>query len=91
MIITMRIGAPAEEIEAVADAIRDKGFEPLVLPGEDRTAIGIPATLNAAEREDLEAMIGAMSGVSKVTQTSRPYKLASREVHPTPTIVSAGR
>ncbi|RYG34198.1 3-deoxy-7-phosphoheptulonate synthase [bacterium] len=86
----MRIGAPTEEIEAVAGAIRDKGFDPLVLPGEDRTAIGIPSTLNAAQREDLEAMIGAMSGVSKVTQTSRPYKLASREYHATPTVVTAG-
>ncbi|CAN5613755.1 3-deoxy-7-phosphoheptulonate synthase [soil metagenome] len=90
MIIVMRLGASPEEVEGVASAIRGKGFEPLVLPGEDRTAIGIPATLDAAQREDMEALIGSLPGVSKVTQTSRPYKLASREYHPTPTIVKAG-
>jgi 3-deoxy-7-phosphoheptulonate synthase len=87
MIIVMQLGASPDQIEAVAAAIKAKGLEPLVLPGEDRTAIGIPATLNNDLRTDLEAQIGAMEGVSKVTQTSRPYKLASREFHREDTVV----
>lgn len=87
MIITMRVGATPELAEAVADAIRARGIEPLVLPGQDRTAVGIPATLSADQRADLEAAIGAMEGVSLVTQTSRPYKLASREFHPEDTVI----
>lgn len=87
MIILMRLGASAEQIEAVCAVIRDHGADPLVLPGEDRTAVGIPASLNADQRANLEAAIGALEGVSKVTQTSRPYKLASREFHPEPTII----
>ena len=87
MIIVMRLDATAEQIDSVAKFIRDKGFDPLVLPGEGRTAIGIPASLSSDQRTDLEVQLGLMEGVSKVTQTSRPYKLASREFQPEDTIV----
>lgn len=87
MIILMKFGASQVEIDSVAEAIRSRGLDPLILPGEDRLAIGIPAALNNDLRTDLEALVGAMEGVSKVTQTSRPYKLASREFHPEDTVV----
>jgi 3-deoxy-7-phosphoheptulonate synthase len=87
MIILMQFGATEAQIESVASAIRVRGLDPLVLPGEDRVAIGIPAALNNDLRTDLEASLGAMEGVSKVTQTSRPYKLASREFHRADTTV----
>lgn len=88
MIILMQFGATQTQIDAVAEAIRMRGHDPLVLPGEDRWAVGIPSSLNNDQRLDLEAMIGAMEGVSKVTQTSRPYKLASREFHREDTVVT---
>lgn len=88
MIILMQFGAPQVQIDAVADAIRARGLEPLILPGEDRWAIGIPASLDNDQRLDIEAAVGAMEGVSKVTQTSRPYKLASREFHKENTVVT---
>jgi 3-deoxy-7-phosphoheptulonate synthase len=87
MIIVMQLGAAQEQIDLVADAIRRRGIEPLVLPGQDRVAIGVPASLNNDQRLDLEALLGAMEGVSKITQTSHPYKLASREFHKTDTVV----
>ncbi len=87
MIILMQFGASAEQIDAVAQTIRRHGVEPLVLPGEDRVAIGIPASLSNDQRTDIEAQVGALEGVSKITQTSRPYKLASREFHREDTIV----
>jgi 3-deoxy-7-phosphoheptulonate synthase len=86
----MKLGSTEAEIQAVAEVIRQHGTEPLVLPGEDRCAIGIPAALGNDLRVTLEAMISAMPQVSKVTQTSRPYKLASREFHPQDTIVEVG-
>ena len=46
MIILMRLAATKEQIDQVCDVIRQHGVEPLVLPGEDRVAIGIPAALN---------------------------------------------
>ena len=87
MIITMQVGASPEQIEAVADAIRQQGLEPLVLPGEDRTAIGVPSALSSDQRNTLETVVGALEGVNKITQTSRPYKLASTEFHRAKTVV----
>jgi 3-deoxy-7-phosphoheptulonate synthase len=84
----MQLGAAQEQIDLVADAIRSRGLEPLVLPGQDRVAIGIPASLSHDQRTNLEALLGAMDGVSKITQTSHPYKLASREFNKLDTIVT---
>ena len=81
MIIVMQIGATQEQIDLVADAIRSKGVEPLIMPGQDRVAIGIPASLDNDQRTDLTAVLGVIEGVSKITHTSHPYKLASREFH----------
>ncbi len=87
MIILMKLGATEADMQAVAEAVRQRGIEPLMLPGEDRAAIGIPAALTNDQKTDLEALVSAMPQVSKVTQTSQPYKLASREFHPQDTIV----
>ena len=88
MIIVMQLDASEQQIQAVCDVIREQGHEPLVLPGENRVAIGVPAALGADEREMLEALIGSLSGVSKITQTSRPYKLASLEFNRVNTTVN---
>ena len=90
MIIVMQVDATPAQIEAVAQAIRDLGVDPLVLPGEDRTAIGIPAALSSDKKENLEAILGDLSGINKITQTSRPYKLASLEFHRAKTVVNVG-
>ncbi len=87
MIVLMRMGATPAQIDAVAQVIRDSGHEPLVLPGGDRLAVGIPDALGADERVRLESVLSRMDGVSLVTQTSRPYKLASVEFHPERTLV----
>lgn len=87
MIIVMQLGAAQTQIDLVAETIRSRGLEPLVLPGQDRVAIGVPASLTNDQRTDLEAVLGTMEGVSKVTQTSHPYKLASREFHKADTVV----
>jgi len=85
MIVVMQVGATEAQIQAVADAVRAKGYEPLVMPGENRTAIGIPAALSADQRSTLESVIGRLDGVNKITQTSHSYKLASWEYHVQPT------
>lgn len=82
MIILMQMGASEGQIQAVVDILRERGIDPLVLPGEDRLAIGIPAALTSDERILIESAVSRLDGVSKVTQTSSPYKLASREFHP---------
>ena len=81
MIIVMQVGATQAHVEGVVGYLRDQGVEPIVLPGQDNIAIGVPATLDASQRISFEALIATLPGVSKVTQTSYPYKLASREWH----------
>src|SRR5579872_6738700 len=88
MIIVMQVGATQPEIEDVVTYLRDQGVEPLVLPGQDHTAIGVPASLNADQRASFESLISSLPGVSKVTQTSHPYKLASREWHREPLVIT---
>jgi len=87
MIITMQLGATQELFDAVVEAITVHGLQTLVMPGEDRTAIGIPSAIGSDLRSTLESVIGALEGVNKITQTSRPYKLASIEFHREKTIV----
>ncbi len=74
----MQAGAAQAEIEAVCQAIRNHSLEPLVLPG-DHVAIGIPSAISQDQRDQLEGAIGTLTGVSKVTHVSRPFKLASLE------------
>lgn len=90
MIILMQFEATQAQIEGVCAAIREQGLEPLVLPGEDRVAIGIPAVVEQGERPRLEALFSSLDGVSKVTQVSRPYKLASLEFHRQRTEIQVG-
>ncbi|MCW5936802.1 MAG: 3-deoxy-7-phosphoheptulonate synthase [Fimbriimonadaceae bacterium] len=89
MIIVMKFGATQDQVEAVCSVIKERGFDPLPLPGEDRVAVGIPAALTPDERIGMEAALATLEGVSKVTQTTSPYKLASREFTPKPTTVRA--
>lgn len=84
----MRLGATDEQIQEVCDAIKARGFDPLLLPGEDRKAVGVPAALSNDQKVDLEGVISRLPGVSKITQTSSPFKLASIEYHPNPTVIS---
>lgn len=88
MLILMQVGATDAEIQAVVDAIESRGIEPLLLPGEPRRAVGIPASLTEDQRADLESLVGRLPGVSKITQTSSPFKLASKEFHPERTMVT---
>lgn len=78
MIVLMQLAATGEQIDAVCQAISDFGLEPLRLPG-DRMAIGIPSAIPQELRDTLESLLSSLEGVSKVTQVSRPYKLASTE------------
>lgn len=83
----MKVGASDAQIDQVCEIIRNRGIEPLVLPGEPRRAVGIPSSLSQDQRVDLESIIGRLDFVSKITQTSSPFRLSGLEFHPEKTIV----
>ncbi len=87
MIVAMAAGATGLEVRAVCEIIEKAGLKPVELPGGERVAVGIASAIPPDMRPDLAERLSALSGVDHVTHVSRAYKLASREFHPTDTII----
>src|SRR6476620_6838315 len=87
MIVNMKRSASAEEIEHVIDRIKECGFQAHVVRGEERTIIG--AVGSSGRRSEIEALRAA-PGVAEVIQISHPFKLVSRQLRQSRTIVDVG-
>jgi 3-deoxy-7-phosphoheptulonate synthase len=89
MLVVMDSHANPADIERVLDAIRALGLSPHPMPGQTRTAIGITGNTQAIDSRTLEVL----PGVFELIRVTKPYKLASREMHEHDTIVNldAGR
>ena len=83
MLVVMRSHATPEEIEQVVSAIRQMNLTPHPLPGATRTAIGITGNISAVDPRTLEVLPGVM----ELIRVTKPYKLASREMHEADTYV----
>ena len=86
MIVVMKHAASDQDIEAMIKHVESLGMKPVVLRGTERTVI-------AAIGEERIAGIGQLEsgpGVDEVLPILAPYKLASRELKPEPTVVKAG-
>jgi 3-deoxy-7-phosphoheptulonate synthase len=95
MIVVMQTNASDEDLSHLIAALRDRGLTPHISRGVERTVVGVlgpvgptgvPHTLGGVTSE-LGAHLEGLSGVESVLPVSKPYKLASREFHPEPTIV----
>jgi 3-deoxy-7-phosphoheptulonate synthase len=75
MLVVMQSGATDAEIESVCDAIRTMGFQPVPMPGAQRTTVGLVGN----DRQVDGSHIAAMSGVAQIIYVSKPYKQVSRE------------
>ena len=83
MLVVMRAHAGEEDIARVCDKIESLGFRPHVMPGAERTAIGITGNHGPVDPAEFEGL----PGVAEAIRVSKPYKLVSREVKPDNTIV----
>ena len=83
MLIVMRHGASEQEIQRVVAVIRDLGYEARLLPGAQRTAVGLVGNDGRVDASRLEGL----PGVQDVIQVTKPYKQVSREWQPDPTVV----
>ena len=86
MLVMMQRNATPQEIQAVCDAIRVLGFNPLPMPGALRTAIGVAGDDGQVDTSHFEGM----AGVAQVLYDSKPYKQVSREWQPEKSLVSIG-
>src|SRR5262245_21877134 len=83
MLVVMQSHATPQEIEQVLQAIRDMKLTPHSMPGATRTAIGITGNVSAVDPRTLEVL----PGVSELLRVTKPFKLASREMHEADTFV----
>jgi 3-deoxy-7-phosphoheptulonate synthase len=85
MIVVMKRSATDQDIQAMIQHVESLGLKPNVIRGAERTVI-------AAVGEERVAGIGSLEsgpGVDEVLPILAPYKLASRELKPEPTVVRA--
>jgi 3-deoxy-7-phosphoheptulonate synthase len=83
MLVVMHSHATPEQVDHVVEAIRLMKLTPHPMPGATRTAIGITGNIGAVDPRSLEVL----PGVSELIRVTKPYKLASREMHEADTIV----
>lgn len=84
MLVVMHSHATAQDIDHVIEAVRRMNLTPHALPGATRTAIGITGNIGAVDPRTLELLPGVM----ELIRVTKPYKLASREMHEADTVVS---
>jgi 3-deoxy-7-phosphoheptulonate synthase len=83
MLIVMKAHAGQQEIAGVREKIEALGYRAHIIPGEQRTAIGITGNQGAIDPAEFEDL----AGVAEAIRVSKPYKLVSRETKPEPTVV----
>ncbi len=86
MIVVMRTDATARQIEAVRAKIRELGYQDRPIQGVERTVVCVLGQVYPEMMDELSVL----DGVETVLRVSKPYKLASREVHPMDTVVQVG-
>ncbi|MFM1802870.1 MAG: Phospho-2-dehydro-3-deoxyheptonate aldolase, partial [Planctomycetota bacterium] len=83
MIIVLKPDSSEDQIQHVLDRINELGFIPHISRGISRTVIGVIGDESKLQAQPLLAIVG----VEQVVPILKPFKLASREFHPEPSIV----
>jgi 3-deoxy-7-phosphoheptulonate synthase len=80
----MKAQAGPADIARVCERIQVLGLQPHIIPGEQRTAIGITGNRGPMDPAEFEHL----PGVAEAIRVSKPYKLVSRETKPENTVVT---
>jgi len=83
MIIVMRHDASAKQIADLVTRVEARGLRVNISRGEERTLIGVIGDDRPIDGTQFEAL----DGVEKTVPILKPFKLASREMHPPDTLV----
>jgi 3-deoxy-7-phosphoheptulonate synthase len=83
MLVVMHGHSTRDEVETVMNTIRQMGLTPHPMPGATRTAIGITGNTGSIDSNKL----AVLPGVFELIRVTKPYKLASREMHEQDTAV----
>lgn len=83
MIIILKNGVTDSQIRHVLDRVEEMGLKAHLSRGTYRTIVGV---IGDEEKARIEPLL-AIPGVADVIPVLPPYKLASREAHPLPSII----
>ncbi len=86
MIVVMKRGASPEQIDHMIERVEALGLKPHPIYGTERTVIAAIGEKRDEHRQSLESG----PGVAEVVPILAPYKVASLEVKPEPTVIRAG-
>jgi 3-deoxy-7-phosphoheptulonate synthase len=86
MIIVLKPGATDEQVDHVVQRIESLGLQAHLSRGTYRTIIGVIGDESQIRMEPFSAI----PGVAEVVPILPPYKLASIEAHPQPSIIDVG-
>ena len=87
MIVVMKRNATEQQVRKMVTRVESLGLKPTIIRGTERTVVAVVGDERAA------ANIGTLErdpGVDEVLKVLAPYKLASLEVQPDPSVVTAG-
>jgi 3-deoxy-7-phosphoheptulonate synthase len=87
MIVVMEAGAKPEHVDHVVQVVREMGLKDHVIHGTERTVVAVIGDERFKDRGVLEQA----PMVEQVIPILAPYKIASREVKPEPSVISMGR
>ncbi|MGD1075395.1 MAG: 3-deoxy-7-phosphoheptulonate synthase, partial [Thermodesulfovibrionales bacterium] len=86
MLIVMHHWASDKDIERVKKTITDMGLKPVAIPGAERTAIGVIGNQGWVD----DAPFRTIKGILEILHVTKPYKLVSRDFHPSDMVVKLG-
>lgn len=86
MLIVMKSDAVPEDSERVIKIIENFGYQAHLIPGANRTAIGITGNAGAVDATAFENL----PGVAQTIRVTKPYKLSSLDFNPTKLVVRVG-
>jgi len=86
MLIVMHHSATQKDVERVKDTIIKMGLKPVAIPGAERTAIGIIGNQGWID----DAPLRGQKGILEIIHVTKPYKLVSRDFHPSDSVIRLG-
>jgi 3-deoxy-7-phosphoheptulonate synthase len=86
MIIVLKPGTKKNDIEHIIEKIKEKGYKPMPFEGVERIVIHVIGEIH----DDTPELFKSIKCVEKVVRILKPFKLASNEHHPQPTVIKIG-
>jgi 3-deoxy-7-phosphoheptulonate synthase len=86
MIVVMQQGATKEQVDHVVQLVREMKLKDHVIVGTERTVVAVIGDDRFKDRPALESC----PGVDRVVPILAPYKIASKQTHPEPSVIALG-